>query len=193
MRNLRYSSVMFLAVMVCLTGLGCHGGFQELASCGCAEEPCDLSSCGCAEEPCNLPSCGCAEEPCDTKGCGNCIGCKKQTCSWWKKLAGCLQLCDCAGCGGELYWSEWHNDPPGCEPCDSCGNWIGTPGMYRAPYRTLPNLATESRIAPMNVHATEFATPEEYFEQDNHTPESEYEQIPEEALKLSLEQETIFR
>jgi hypothetical protein len=193
MRNLHYSSVMFFAAMVCLTGLGCHGGFQELASCGCAEEPCELSSCGCAEEPCELPSCGCAEEPCDTMGCGNRIGCKKQTCSWWKKLAGCLQLCDCAGCGGELYWSEWHNDPPGCEPCDSCGNWTGTPGVYRAPYRTLPTLATEPRIAPMNVHATEFATPEEAFEQDNHTHESEYEQIPEEALKLSLEQETLFR
>ena len=65
--------------------------------------------------------------------------------------------------------------------------------MYRAPYRTLPNLATESRIAPMNVHATEFATPEQDFGQDNHTRESGYEQIPEEALKLSLEQETFFR
>jgi hypothetical protein len=27
------------------------------------------------------------------------------------------------GCG-ELYWSEWHSDPPDCsDPCDRCGNW----------------------------------------------------------------------
>jgi hypothetical protein len=45
----------------------------------------------------------------------------------------------------------------------------------------------------MNVHATKSATPEEPFEQDNHSHESEYEQIPEAALELSLEQETFFR
>jgi hypothetical protein len=45
----------------------------------------------------------------------------------------------------------------------------------------------------MNVDATEVATPEEPFEQDNHSHESAYEQIPEAALELSLEQETFFR
>ena len=46
-------------------------------------------------------------------------------------------LCGCTGCG-ELYWNEWHNDPPSvCEPCDRCGNYIGpgSAGYYRAPYR----------------------------------------------------------
>jgi hypothetical protein len=46
----------------------------------------------------------------------------------------CGGCCDCGGCSCEMYWSEWHNDPPQCcDPCDRCGNWIG-PGGYRAPY-----------------------------------------------------------
>ena len=47
-----------------------------------------------------------------------------------------VDVIGCSGCGGEPYWSEWHNDPPCCnDPCDRCGNWIG-PGAagYRAPY-----------------------------------------------------------
>lgn len=63
------------------------------------------SSCGCGD--CCEPSCGCS-------GCG---------CS------------DCDGCSSELYWSEWHNDPPRCcDPCDRCGNWIGPSAGYQAPY-----------------------------------------------------------
>jgi hypothetical protein len=46
---------------------------------------------------------------------------------------GCWELCDvwhclcpCSGCNGEVYWSEWHNDPPCCQdPCDNHGQWIG--------------------------------------------------------------------
>jgi len=46
------------------------------------------------------------------------------------------------GCSSEVYWSEWHNDPPCCrDPCDRCGNWIGPSGCgcgeyggYTAPY-----------------------------------------------------------
>jgi hypothetical protein len=52
-----------------------------------------------------------------------------------------VKLCDsccCSGCGcdGEVYWSEWHNDPPRCcDPCDCYGNWTGPGnGPYRAPY-----------------------------------------------------------
>ncbi|MCI0333798.1 MAG: hypothetical protein L0228_11320 [Planctomycetes bacterium] len=39
------------------------------------------------------------------------------------------------GCSEEVYWSEWHNDPPRCcDPCDCHGNWIGpSAGSYRAP------------------------------------------------------------
>jgi hypothetical protein len=32
----------------------------------------------------------------------------------------------CAGCSGETYWNEWHNDPPRCQdPCNCHGDWIG--------------------------------------------------------------------
>ena len=43
----------------------------------------------------------------------------------------------CNGCSGEVYWSEWHNDPPRChEPCDCCGNFTGPSyGGIRDPVR----------------------------------------------------------
>jgi hypothetical protein len=49
-------------------------------------------------------------------------------------LSGCC--CSGCGCSEEVYWSEWHNDPPRCcDPCDCHGNWIGpSSGSYRAPY-----------------------------------------------------------
>gem|GEM_PF-3526079 len=153
--------VLLLGIVTGISTTGCQSGFRDIPACGCTEEPCDLSSCDCAEEPCNLPSCGCAEEPCnspscgipacgctegscDTVGCGNGIECDKCHGGWLKKLFGYFQLRGCAGCDGELYWSEWHNDPPSCEPCDSCGNWVGPRGVYRAPYRTLPDGVVES-------------------------------------------------
>jgi hypothetical protein len=52
-----------------------------------------------------------------------------------KNCCCCGGCCDCGGCSSELYWSEWHNDPPQCcDPCDRCGNWIGPGVGYRAPY-----------------------------------------------------------
>lgn len=36
----------------------------------------------------------------------------------------CHKSCQ-AGCG-EVYWSEWHNDPPDCcDPCDCWGEFAG--------------------------------------------------------------------
>jgi hypothetical protein len=38
------------------------------------------------------------------------------------------KLCGCTGCG-ELYWNEWHCDPPACrEPCDCTGAYTGKYG-----------------------------------------------------------------
>jgi hypothetical protein len=38
------------------------------------------------------------------------------------------KLCGCTGCG-ELYWNEWHSDPPACrEPCDCMGAYTGKYG-----------------------------------------------------------------
>jgi hypothetical protein len=47
-------------------------------------------------------------------------------------LSACGRMCSAlcgggsCGCSGEVYWSEWHNDPPRCcDPCNSCGQWVG--------------------------------------------------------------------
>ena len=44
-----------------------------------------------------------------------------------RTLLGVLCNCGgCSGCDGEIYWSEWHNDPPCCcDPCNHCGQWVG--------------------------------------------------------------------
>ena len=47
------------------------------------------------------------------------------TSSLW--LTGC---CCSHGCGpdfgcGRSYWGAYADDPPGCDPCDTCGNWTG--------------------------------------------------------------------
>ena len=96
-------------------------------SCGCGD-CCDEPAC-CCESTCECePRCatGCSS------ACGDgCCGAPKGPCaSLWNAL------CGCSGCDCELYWSEWHNDPPRCcDPCDQCGNWIGpSSGPYRAPY-----------------------------------------------------------
>lgn len=120
----------------------CTGPCGECASsCGC--EP----SCGCVDPGCGCePACGCDVGCAIEPGCGCDVGCG-DTCG-----AGCgcgflacikqgvgkllKPLCACGGCDGELYFSEWHNDPPRCcDPCDKCGNWVGpASGPYRAPY-----------------------------------------------------------
>jgi hypothetical protein len=44
-------------------------------------------------------------------------------CGWLLNLCKCSSGC---GCNGEMYWSEWHNDPPYCQdPCNCHGQWIG--------------------------------------------------------------------
>jgi hypothetical protein len=51
-------------------------------------------------------------------------------------VANCCCCNSGCGCSEEVYWSEWHNDPPRCcDPCDCYGNWTGPGnGPYRAPY-----------------------------------------------------------
>ena len=132
----------------------CTGPRKGSCGCGCAEPACDVS-CGC--EPgcdvgcgCSEPCCGCGDSCC---GCGDSCGCGcgnrevrllgngfcygfcafRDEC---RRALRPLRRCfGCGGCDGELYWSPWHNDPPRCcDPCDSCGNWIGPSSGYRAPY-----------------------------------------------------------
>ncbi|WP_146443611.1 hypothetical protein [Botrimarina colliarenosi] len=139
-------------INVC-TGPDCCGGCEP--GCGCAP------SCGCGMEAgCGVePGCGCDVGCGDTCGvgpcgCGNCpiiqnvgFGLKcigSEVRNLLRPIGTPLGLCcpqgsGCGGCGGcgDLYWNEWHSDPPRCcDPCDDCGNWVGPTGStsMRAPY-----------------------------------------------------------
>lgn len=109
----------------CGCGTGCEPGCGCGADCGCGAEV----GCGCE------PACGCGGGGCGLRGhwlggvfFGSCCGRLVQS---FDRLCG-----GCSGCSGEVYWNEWHNDPPSCcDPCDRCGNWTGPGyGGYRAPY-----------------------------------------------------------
>lgn len=101
----------------CTSPCGCDCGDSCEASCGC-EAGCGCSNdCGC-EAGCGCAS-GCGREP-KTRGC----------CATLLHICGrmCDTVCGGAGCGcsGEVYWSEWYNDPPRChDPCNCCGQWVG--------------------------------------------------------------------
>lgn len=114
----------------CEPRCGCEPGCACEPACGC--EP------GCACEPgCGCePSCGCATGYCDTGCCGGPV-CGERCGEGLVRAVGrlCRNVCGpgCTGCDGELYWSEWHNDPPRCcDPCNHCGEWIG-PSGYNCP------------------------------------------------------------
>jgi hypothetical protein len=147
-------------------GEGCCGGQQfagQTYDCECESHvpwcPCTGPECchTCCEPSCECGACceSCCTEPCC--GCDSCCECGEccepccpphQECC--AKHFGFGQLCwevvdtvsCCCGCGGgcgcssEVYWSEWHNDPPRCcDPCDCYGNWTGpSANSYRAPY-----------------------------------------------------------
>lgn len=123
------------------TGPECSDGSCGIGpGCGCAEPACGCDvGCG-MESGCTI---GCGDGACGG-GCGDVCGCDKPTCGVLYSVkyalgsvAGCVlsPFFACGGCDGELYWSEWHNDPPRCcDPCDKCGNWIGPAAGYRAPY-----------------------------------------------------------
>jgi hypothetical protein len=117
----------------------CQGGCCAPAGeCGeCCEPACGCGQCGeCCEPACGCePGCGCGDacRDCDNSSC-----CLKRCGfgSWIGHVLGAVcKPCGCNGCDSEMYWCEWHNDPPQCcDPCDRCGNWIGPGAGYRAPY-----------------------------------------------------------
>jgi hypothetical protein len=65
-----------------------------------------------------------AAAPCDACGGGGCHECRMPC---FKRPRFPKKFCG-SGCG-EIYWDEWHSDPPSCDPCDDCGNWIGHQGL----------------------------------------------------------------
>lgn len=133
----------------CDVAKSCYAGMKWKGSCGPCQgiKFCRCTGPGCKDKGCG-PACGCepgcvaapacepgceCDEPC---GCGSTCGDANCECRLLFKLR-CLVrgVFGCAGCDGELYWSEWHNDPPRCcDPCDKCGNWIGPSIGYQAPY-----------------------------------------------------------
>jgi hypothetical protein len=138
----------------------------DCESCGPNCGPsCGEYACGCAEEY----ECGCAEESSCACECGdNCGGKCRQSRSRWSGLFGN----GCNGCG-EMYWSEWHNDPPVCcEPCDCFGNYTGAheTGYYQAPYLHASAYAEHApaELPPLEVAPTEPpATPEPSLSDDS--------------------------
>jgi hypothetical protein len=141
---------------------GCDGCGNATCDCeaGCSCDPtCEVDvACGrkyagktwtCCRE-CGPPICSCKGSGSCGQGCGSTCGCNgngngRRGCLRFACLDGSCcgrlvgladRLCGCTGCDGELYWSEWHNDPPRCcDPCDCHGNWVGPGhGGYRAPY-----------------------------------------------------------
>lgn len=105
----------------CDPGCGCEPGCGVEPGCGC-EPACGVGGCGSA---CGGGACGCGHCPL-ASGLGfgiHAIG------SELRRLTAPLGLCcpngGCGGCG-ELYWNEWHSDPPSCcDPCNDCGDWVG--------------------------------------------------------------------
>jgi len=109
--------------------------------CGAACEPCSPAAC----EPCGPTACEAAcVEPCGPvieAGCGPAFGPYYAGGSPYHDGPGCgyccrgllggvLRIfCPPCWCGkgcGEIYWSEFHSDPPDCcDPCDRHGNFTG--------------------------------------------------------------------
>ena len=91
------------------------------APCGdCGPAPC--GDCGPAPcgDACGSP-CGGFGNPCGMPNCGRC--------RWPFPILSRLFHPISWGCGngcGEVYWGDFHGDPPDCnDPCDGCGNWVG--------------------------------------------------------------------
>jgi len=85
-----------------------------------------LSGCGVTSNDCG-PACGPGGASCTEVTCGSCWGpCYDRGPLGW--LFGVLGIGFQAerGCG-EIYWGDFHGFPPDCcDPCDQCGNYIGS-------------------------------------------------------------------
>lgn len=126
-------------------GMACGGG----VGCGLACEPACGPACGPAVcEPCGPTAC----EPCGPAACAACgpAACGPDCGGCGMCAQACGPDCGCGHCGGlvgagvgllggiyralhppgwcggcgEIYWSEFHSDPPDCsDPCDRYGNF----------------------------------------------------------------------
>ncbi len=110
-----------------------NGGCESyMPMCGCTGPACCEPACGCGCGDSCEAGCGCEASCGCSSGCGDCgCGPKKAGCCAGL-FAACGRMCSAmcgggsCGCSGEMYWSEWHNDPPRCcDPCNRCGQWTG--------------------------------------------------------------------
>lgn len=133
-------------IPICEPNYGCDVGCGPSCGDGCCGAECG-PSCGdaCGAE-CG-PACGSCGDVCGG-ACGDvCGGPCCSPCGYpWGPLSwvmgvfrsclhcgtycggGCGGGCGgaCGGGCGELYWSDFHSQPPDCcDPCDRCGNWTG--------------------------------------------------------------------
>lgn len=116
----------------CLVSLGCAGGLGcgGLGGDTCASQCADNCRDGCSyagmKYECCEATCCSARQP----GCGDCADACAGNCGAANCRQPCVRtllqkLCGCTGCG-EMYWNEWHCDPPACrEPCDCMGAYAG--------------------------------------------------------------------
>jgi len=110
-------------------GTGCDPTHCGVATCGPVCGPSCGPVCGPACGPVCGPACGPACDacggPCDATCCDPC-------CAPCGPLSWLFAIFTCgypdSGCG-EVYWGDFHGDPPDCcDPCDRCGNWTGATG-----------------------------------------------------------------
>jgi len=134
----------WIVAAACVASVGCASCMTNNMGCGCGV-PVDCGCevvCGCPEQiDCGCPEqidCGCPEQPacgCADPSCGmyseECVGCTSCGSGVYRGGGlisrmrrairgsyGGMGGCGAGGCGSEVYWSEWHNDPP-CD-CDHC-------------------------------------------------------------------------
>lgn len=115
-------------------------------ACSCGQSCSCGDSCSCGESgscaSCSHQSCGCNQRcPCE-RPCSCCRPCLFQNLFPWIRCERCKgageQYGECSQCGcGECYEGDWRSQPPRCEPCDHCGNWVG-PGEPLPPYQQMP-------------------------------------------------------
>lgn len=134
-------------------------GFRVEHECGCRES-CGCESCGCGRE-----SCGCGCESCGCESCG--CGCGRCGFPLFPNLFPWLRCERCKGAGeryscgsqcgcGDLYLGDWRSQPPRCEPCNCCGDWVG-PGEPRPCYQMPPRVGSNynyGRVAPASYEGT---------------------------------------
>lgn len=136
MRSRLYSSGIVAALLLLSTGCCavrtalyepfgpgslCDPTHCGAASCGpvAVSDACS-PGCGVPADPCN--ACGPCEDRCAARACGPCG-------RPWGPLSWVFDIFFAGYCGdgcGELYWSDFHSEPPDCcDPCDRLGNWTG--------------------------------------------------------------------